>query len=148
MFNLTTKFLLVTSFLILGGVSAASAQIGNGSALKVNIPNSFTVKDKNFEAGNYTIERTPSTIDSKSLLILRGDNGDGIVFDTMPATLGKAANDTELVFDAAGGNNILSRILFKGETSAIEIPKTKAQRETSAQGTKVLRVVLTQDTGF
>ncbi len=148
MFNLTTKFFLVASFLVLGGVSVASAQMADGSTLRVNVPNSFTVKDKTFEAGSYTIERTPSTIDSKSLLILRNDRGDGIIFDTIAATLGKAANDTELFFEGPAGNGFLSKIVFKGETAAIEIPKTKAQRELSARGTKVMRAELTQDTGF
>lgn len=149
MFNLTFKFLLIASFLILGGVSAANAQMANGSVLSVDIPTSFTVKDKTFEAGRYTIERTPSTIDSGSLLILRGANGNGIVFDTTQAKLARAANETELVFEGAAGNNFLTRIIFKGQEAAIELPKTKAQRQALTQASATtLRVVLTQDTGF
>lgn len=149
MFNLTTKFLLVASFLILGGVSAANAQIANGSVLNVDIPTSFTVKDKTFAAGRYSIERTPSTIDSGSLLILRSEGGNGIVFDTTQAKLAKAASETELVFDGASGSNFLSRIVFKGHETAIELPKTRAQRQALSQGTAtVLRVVMTTDTGF
>ena len=146
---LKTKFFLVVSFLVLGGVSAASAQIGDGSALRVHVPNAFTVKDKSFEPGSYIIERTPNTIDSKSLMILRNGKGDAIIFDTIPANLAEAAGETELVFDGAAGNIFLSRIVFRGETTAIEIPKTKAQRDLLAKGdNKVLRIVITQDTGF
>lgn len=62
--------------------------------------------------------------------------------------LATAASDTELVFDGPAGNSLLSRIVFRGENTALEISKTKAQRELSARGTKVMRAELTQDTGF
>ena len=65
MFNLTTKFILAVSVLFIGGVSAASAQLTDGEALKVSVPSAFVVSDKSFPAGVYTIERTPSTNDSR-----------------------------------------------------------------------------------
>ena len=54
MFNLTTKFILAASVLILGGVSAASAQLTNGEALKVSVPSAFVVSDKTLSKASLT----------------------------------------------------------------------------------------------
>ena len=141
MFNLTTKFILAASILILGGFSAVSAQITNGSVIKVSVPSSFVVKDETLPAGVYTIERTPSTVDSSSLLIIRGDNGKAMIFDTMIGETNYAAKATELVFETVDGINFLSRIVVKGQTTVNELPKTKAQTRKGA-------VVEITNTGF
>ena len=137
MFNLTTRFIFAVSVLILGGVSAASAQLANGEALKVSVPSAFVVSDKTFPAGVYTIERTPSTNDSPSLLIIRGEKGESMIFDTIIGQSNQRADQSELVFESAGGTNYLSKIVIKGDTAVNEIPKTKAQnRKIAADKTK------------
>src|SRR5438105_4888082 len=103
MFNLTGKFLLAASVLILGGFTAANAQLANGEGLKVNVANSFTVSDKSFPAGTYTIERTASTADSPSMMIIRGENGEAMIFDTIIGQSNEPAAESELVFESAGG---------------------------------------------
>lgn len=148
MFNFTTKFILAVSVLVLGGVSAANAQLVNGSAIKVNVPTAFVVSDATFEAGIYTIERTPSTIDSPSLLILRGDNGDTMIFDTMIARSNETANETELVFDTVDGTNFLSKIVVKGTTTVNELQKTKAQKKAIAEGVSSVHVITITNAGL
>jgi len=148
MTNFTTKFILAVSVLVLGGVSAANAQIANGSAIKVNVPTAFVVSDSTFEAGIYTIERTPSTIDSPSLLILRGDNGETMIFDTMIASSKQAAGETELVFDNVGGTNFLSKIVVKGTTSVNELQKTKAQKKAMTENVSKVQIITITNAGF
>jgi hypothetical protein len=143
-----TKFFLTASFLVLGGVSAANAQITNGSAVKVVVPDSFVVNNESFSAGVYTIERTPSTVDSPSLLIIRGENGEAMLFDTIISRPSKAANETELIFDNVGGTNILSEIIVEGQPTAYRITKTKAQKRMIAEGVSVSQVVTVANTGF
>ncbi|MEQ1646316.1 MAG: hypothetical protein ABL959_22880, partial [Pyrinomonadaceae bacterium] len=60
MFNLKAKFMLAAAVLFIGGVSAANAQLVDGSAIKVAVPSSFVLRGETFEAGTYTIERTPN----------------------------------------------------------------------------------------
>lgn len=147
MFNLKAKFILAAAVLFIGGVSAANAQLVNGSSIKVNVPNSFVVRDETFEAGTYTIERTPSTADAPSLLIIRGE-GETMVFDTIISNSNEAAGNTQLVFDTVGGTNYLSGIVVKGQTTKNEIAKTKTQKRMIANGEAVRTVITITNTGF
>ncbi|HQZ95057.1 MAG TPA: hypothetical protein PLP21_02000 [Pyrinomonadaceae bacterium] len=147
MFNLKAKSLLATAVLFLGGVVAANAQISNGSIITVSVPNSFVVKDSTFEAGVYTIERTPNTSDSPSLLILRG-NGEAIIFDTVVSSSDEVSATTQLVFDTVGDTNFLSEILVKGSASKNELMKTKAQKKVMSESSSVRNYLTITNTGF
>lgn len=142
MFNLKSKIMLAAAVLFIGGVSAANAQVSNGSIIKVSVPSEFVVRDATLPAGEYTIERTPNIADSPSLLILRGE-GEAIVFDTMVKSSTSVADTTELVFDTVAGVNYLSAILVRGESGSNQVPKTKAQRkqiESAADGRQVVTI--------
>ncbi len=142
MFNLKVKLLLATAVLILGGFSASNAQIADGTSIKVSVPKAFTLKDESFEAGIYTIERTPTTADSPSLLIIRGENGPAMIFDTVVARTNRAAGSTQLVFETVGDTTFLTAIMVKGQTARSEITQTKAQARKIAEGS-VARLFLT-----
>lgn len=145
MFNLKNFF--AAAILFIGGVTAANAQLVDGSTIKVNVPNAFVLRDETFEAGEYTIERTPSTADSGSLLIMRG-NGDSIVFDTMIARSNEAAESTQLVFDRVGDVNYLTEIVVRGQESKNEIPKTKSQKKATSENSSVRHYLTITNTGF
>ena len=117
----------MAAVLCLAGVTAASAQFNFGSRLKVNIPSEFVIGDKQFPAGDYTISPTPSTTDSSSTLILRGENR-SMIFTMMPNELANAATDTQLVFTVVDGTPFLSKILIKGETTGGEVPMGKMEK--------------------
>lgn len=147
MFNLKSKFMLAAALLFLGGVSAANAQLVNGSTINVAVSSPFVLRDKTFDAGVYTIERTPSTIDSPSLLILRGE-GETMVFDTILGRSEVAVDNTQLVFETIGGTNYLSAIVVKGNTTKNEIARSKAQARAIADGVSVSQTVMIANTGF
>ncbi len=147
MFNLTSKLVFAAALLFLGGVSAANAQIASGSVVKFNVPTSFVVRDETRPAGNYTIERTPSTIDSPSLLVLRG-SGEAIVFDTILSDARTVAGETELVFNNVGGVNYLSAIMVKGSMGRNEVVKSKAQVREMQKNVAAGQVVPVAETGF
>ncbi|MEQ1643839.1 MAG: hypothetical protein ABL959_10380 [Pyrinomonadaceae bacterium] len=147
MFNLKAKFMLAAALLFLGGVSAANAQLVNGSTINVAVSSPFVLRDKTFDAGVYTIERTPSTIDSPSLLILRGE-GETMVFDTILGRSEVAVDNTQLVFETIGGTNYLSAIVVKGNTTKNEIARSKAQARAIADGVSVSQTVMIANTGF
>ncbi|MFZ1701515.1 MAG: hypothetical protein WBO10_04245 [Pyrinomonadaceae bacterium] len=146
MFNLKAKFIIAATVLVLG-VSAANAQIADGTSIKINVPSSFVVRDVKFPAGVYTIERTPTTADSSSLLIIRGE-GESMIFDTMVSSSNQASAKTQLVFDTVDGVNYLSEILVKGQTSKNELTKTKAQATRSADTVAIRYIITLTDTGF
>jgi len=132
MFNFKLRSFLVVSILLLCGITAANAQLVDGNALKIDIPNSFLVRDKVFPAGTYTIARTPDTNDSTTMLILRGENR-SIIFDTMQVTSKDVVNETKLVFENVGANYFLNEIWIKGSTTALAIRKTNLQTALVAQ---------------
>ena len=148
MFNFKIKIVVAAFALVLGGVTAASAQFNFGSALRVNVPSEFVVEDKVFPAGEYSIFQTPSTTDSSTNLILRGRNGRSMIMNTMIARSNEAAMSTHLVFDVIDGTHFLSKIWLKGEITANEIPKSSFERRLIAENKQVRQVVVSTSSEF
>ena len=148
MFNFKIKIVVAAFALVLGGVTAASAQFNFGSALRVNVPSEFVVEDKVFPAGEYSIFQTPSTTDSSTNLILRGRNGRSMIMNTMIARSNEAATSTHLVFDIVDGTHFLSKIWLKGEITANEIPKSSFERRLIAENKQVRQVVISTSSEF
>ncbi len=141
MSNVITKFLLIISILMFGGIAAASAQIP-GTAIRANIPNSFVLDGKVYPAGEYKIMRTYSSVDSPTLLVLQGEH-ESAIFDTIPTYSNDAAKDTELVFEDIGGQYFLSKIRVKGETTGSEIIISKSEmRQIAKDGSKRSNTVI------
>ena len=135
-----TKYFMAVAVLVLGGFGAANAQVAD-TAIKVNIPEAFVIRGKVFQAGDYKIKRTDSTIDSSSLLVLQGE-GESVIFDTIQAISAKAATDTKLIFEKAGDRLILSEIWLKGDTVGNQVVGAKAE----ATRVAVAKAVRTGDT--
>jgi len=132
MLNLKTKIFLMFSFLVLGGVSAANAQLSPDIALKFDISHSFIVNETTFPAGHYTITRTSRT-NSSSLMTLRGENGESMIFDTITTSTAKAPADTQLIFSEVDGKQFLSSIWMRGDAEGIGIPQTSYQKRLIAE---------------
>lgn len=145
MLKFNIKLILATAVLVLGGILAANAQISNGSVVRFEMPNSFVLRDTSFAAGEYTLERTPSMIDSPTLMILRG-KGQSMVFDSALARVGKPSENTQLVFDLIGGTYYLTQIRTKGSDVATNIAGT-SKRQLATRG-PVTTVVLTMNNAF
>lgn len=149
MLKLTTKLFLSVALLVLGGFTAANAQIVDGTAIRVSVPNAFVLRDKTFEPGIYTFERTPVTNDSPSLLIVRGDNGKSMIFDTITSGMDNVAQSTQLVFDTVGDTTYLTGIIVKGQGAKSDIAKTKTQTSKMADTVaKRMYLTITDSTGF
>jgi hypothetical protein len=133
MFNFKTKFFLMASFLVLGGVSAANAQVGDDTALKFNVSHSFIVKDTTLPAGSYTVTRTPSVTDPASFLLIQGDNGKSVIFDTIAAETARASANTQLIFNEVDGNHFLSKILVRGDAVGNSVPPTDYEKKFVAE---------------
>ena len=125
MSKFSLKLILAALVLSVGAIADVSAQVVPGTVLKFFVGSDFVVNGTTFPAGEYTVERTPNTADSPSLLILRGENS--MIFDTMIADSRVVADRTELVFENVDGINYLSAITVAGQTSRNELLSAKSQ---------------------
>lgn len=125
MFKSSVKLMLAALVLSMGMISTMNAQVEPGTTLRFFVDSNFAVNGESFPAGEYTIERTPNTSDSPSLLIIRGEKS--MIFDTMVSDSRVAAERTELVFDNIDGVNYLAAIAVEGHTSKNELRSAKAQ---------------------
>lgn len=141
MYRYMTNLLLTIAFLTIGGAAAANAQLHYNTAMNVNIPYSFVVKDQIFPAGNYRISRPPNSNHSNSVLMIKG-SGKSMILDTVFTRSHSAAHESALVFTNVGGNNFLSRIIVKGEIVSNQIPISMRQVELMA-GRRSREVVIT-----
>ena len=119
------KLFVAALILSIGAMATANAQVVPGTVLKFFVANDFVINGHPFPAGEYTIERTPNTADSPSLLIIRGETS--MIFDTIIADSPKAADRTELLFENVDGVNYLSAIVIAGDSVRNELPTAKSQ---------------------
>jgi hypothetical protein len=118
---------------MLGGLTAANAQIEPGEALRIDVPHSFVVRDKTLPAGKYTITPIEESDGSTHLLKLQSQNGKEVaVFDTTEKILNEPYKNTELVFKQTGDEYVLTEIRIKGEEQANDIPETKSEKRAVA----------------
>ena len=106
------------------GVSSLAAQPGYN--LVANVPFDFTVMDKHFAAGTYTL--TTDTL--QSLLLIRGrQSGAAMFVMALPTESGKIRDDAKLVFDRFGDQYFLRNILYAGTNQGYQLRVSKAERE-------------------
>jgi hypothetical protein len=125
MYKFNVKLMVAALVLSIGAIANVSAQVVPGTVLRFFVANDFVVNGVSFPAGEYSVERTPNTNDSPSLLIIRGEKS--MIFDTMIADSRTVADRTELVFENVDGVDYLSAITVAGQTSRNELPSVKAQ---------------------
>lgn len=125
MIKFNAKLMAAALVLSMGAISMVNAQVDAGTTLRFFVSDDFVVNGESFPGGEYTIERTPSTADSPSVLIIRGANS--MIFDTIVAESNNVADRTELFFENLDGVNYLSAIAVEGHTSRNELLSAKAQ---------------------
>jgi hypothetical protein len=130
------------SLLFVSGAVAANAQIARGSVLRVNIPSSFTVRDKVLPAGEYTIEELSV---GSNVMMLRGE-GRSVFFNTIAQNV-KGSDESSLVFLSTGDAKYLTQINIAGSSIALNVAQSKAQRAAIAKNATV-REAVAATTGF
>lgn len=125
MIKINVKLMFAALVLSIGAISMTNAQVEPGTTLSFFVGSDFVVNGESFSAGEYTIERTPTTSDAPSMLILRGEKS--IIFDTMVSDSRETADRTELIFENVDGVNYLSAIVVEGHTSRNELLSAKGQ---------------------
>ena len=133
MFINKIKAVFFMAFLSLCGIAAANAQITNGGAIKFTVSHPFVIEDKTLPAGKYSITALSMPDGSDDILRLLSNDGKVSMFiSTMEKIYGGPSKNTELVFDQVGDEYILKEIRLRGDEVAVEVPRTKSERQAEA----------------
>lgn len=132
--------------LIIGGLAMGSslqAQFPVGGTLRAHIPFSFMVGDRLMSAGDYRLSRLPSSSWSPFTLVLRSDEGDTAILETIRSQSSDPAPATALVMNSFGGQYYLSKIVYGGERAGSYLPSKYADRAVMAKGSRTIHLTST-----
>ena len=129
------KILLVfvaSWFLVIAGTSPAQGQVAE-TGIMVDIPFAFMVRDTTLPAGQYTIRRVDS-VNPNAMELSGADLTERLVFLVGSAQAVKQPDKTKLVFDRIGDQYFLSEIFEVGNTTGVELKKSRAERQLEKEG--------------
>lgn len=107
-------------------VTLTSVGYSNTGRIKASIPFNFTVGNKTLPAGNYTVERVNSGVET--LLIRSSENGMSAATITSGGKNAKAEAAAKLVFHRYGNTYFLAEVLEPGSETARQLPTSSAER--------------------
>ena len=111
--------MLLTVALLLGALSAY-ARAETQPLLKASIPFSFTVGDRSFPAGDYTISTVQ--VQARDVILLQSSDGQGASFvPTHSSYLIGPSAQTKLIFQHYGSTYFLSQIWTQGLSNGREL---------------------------
>jgi hypothetical protein len=127
-------FLLVAASLLLA--SGAQAQ---GLQVKADVPFSFNVNNKMYEAGSYDIR---AISDSNTAVVLQADGTNSGMALPHRCSSAQPAKDTVLVFHRVGDEYFLYQIWVAGSETGREFPTPKRETLLARNGEKSQDVVV------
>ncbi len=144
-----SRFLLVSTALLVAGITAANAQVDTDAVFRVNIPFSFAVRDKRFPAGEYIIQTPVQSTDETGVLQIESVKGKTrpALFSAIPITASEAPKESNVVFGKVKGNFYLSEIWQNGSMSGsqVEEPDMKSLEKSGiAKEKQVIRAEFTR----
>lgn len=140
MIKYMTKIFLTLSLLMVGGVTAAQAQMDSNTILDANIPFQFVVGNTTLPAGKYVIRQMDDSEDTPNIIEVRSaDNRTAVIFETENASLDNAPKKTEILFDKLGNNYFLSQIFVEGENYGVQALESKTERRLKKGGQQAVK---------
>ncbi|HWN99444.1 MAG TPA: hypothetical protein VNS63_09260 [Blastocatellia bacterium] len=122
---------VASSFLAIAGSTLAQAQVLD--TIVADIPFAFTVKNTTLPAGRYTIKRLDST-NPGVMEITSADNSEKRIFLVGSAQANKEPDKSKLIFDRIGDRYFLSKIFEAGDSSGVELQKSRVERQLDEEG--------------
>jgi hypothetical protein len=108
--------------------------------VKADIPFNFTVGNKEFKAGTYSVGRLPGAR-TGDILIVRSEDGDEVGNYNVNPAYGKGESKAKLVFHRYGSQYFLAQVFDGQGGEGAQFMKSKAEREAAKK-----RDVITQNT--
>jgi hypothetical protein len=101
---------------------------GLSGRVSANIPFDFTVGNKEFKAGRYSVERLFASSTSDALIIRSADNSEAANFNVNKVS-GKGKSQARLVFRRYGAQYFLGQVFDGQNSEGYGLLKSKAERE-------------------
>ena len=127
------RIVVILSFLMILVVSSAQAQASREMTAK--IPFSFSVGDKTFPAGEYSVTRLNPSSDKAALAIKSADGRLSKVVLTMPVRASELRESAKLVFTRYEDQYFLSQIWTPADNTGLELPVSRSERTLLARNT-------------
>src|SRR6185295_14205658 len=122
---------VASSLVALSSGTAARAQVVD--SIVADIPFAFTIRNTTMPPGEYTIKRAYAL--SEGVMEISSTSGhERMAFLVDTAYLNKGPNQTELIFDRVGDQYFLSEIFEAGDTTGVELPKSRTERKLEKEG--------------
>lgn len=112
---------------------------GLSGRVSANVPFNFTVGNKEFKAGKYTVSRLPGGR-TADVLMIRSEDGNEAANFNVNNTYGKGELKARLVFNRYGNQYFLAKVFDGENTEGHSLMKSKAEREAAKK-----RDVITQN---
>lgn len=122
-------FTISFAIIVLAGALTVGAHAQTASGLKIvaNIPFAFTVGKAELPSGKYTITVLNNSSDRKVLQI-RSVDGRTTAMVITTGSIGKASDDSKLVFDRYGDRYFFSQARLAGDPTGLAAAKSSAER--------------------
>lgn len=120
------RICLILGVLAILAVSPALAQ--TSSSQTANIPFEFSVGDKTFPAGRYSITRLNPQSDKTALLIRDEEGRTSKVVLTTPMEARRAQEMSKLVFSRYDNHYFLAEVWTQAANTGLELPKSRSER--------------------
>jgi len=123
------KIIQVTSFLFLAVIfSAVSANAQSAEKFKATIPFAFSIGQKTYEPGNYTVKISNHS-EAGSLLTIFDSKGKPINSLVVRSLVDRRDDESTFVFSRSGEDRSLTKIVTR--YSAYAVPETSLKRRIS-----------------
>jgi hypothetical protein len=123
-------FLMFGLFAVL---AATSIQAQSSNAQTANIPFEFSVGDKTFPAGEYSVTRLNPQSDKAALAIKSADGSMSKFVLTMPVQAGHAQEKATLVFSRYDKQYFLTQVWTPADNTGLELRKSRSERSLARQ---------------
>jgi hypothetical protein len=123
-----TKTISRTMFVILAALSLVSTSLmgQSKSTAMVNIPFTFVAGEKQYPAGEYSVQTSAMP---NAVWLRSGDTGSNQVLLSHPAAARQDQGESWLRFHKYGDRYFLSQIVIAGAATGQELPASRAERE-------------------
>ncbi|MEI9979536.1 MAG: hypothetical protein WDN23_11150 [Edaphobacter sp.] len=118
---------LIAGALTIGSIASlqSAAAQGVSTVAEATIPFAFQTANQTLPAGTYRIDR-----ETDHLILLRGNDGKSGMVLMINAVASHTPTRGMLVFDHYGDKYFLRQIWTKGDSSGLECPKSRAEKQT------------------
>jgi hypothetical protein len=114
---------------------------GLSGTVSANIPFDFTVGNKEFKAGKYSVERLFASNTSDALVIRSADNSEAASFNVNRVS-GKGNPQARLVFRRYGNQYFLGQIFDGQGSEGFGLLKSKAERELAKKRDTITQIAV------